>query len=241
MSIVRHASTVRPEIVSPETMYRTVCRLGIVPFFENPVTGWSVEELTPPQFWFDGDGPELGPWDWKIACVQSGDIAYGKFLWGGKAAFATVEWYRELMNYRRSLPKYQPSADQQKILDYLAANGSVGIKEVRGLLGVKKGAADTQMTRLMMQCRVVTGDITRVYRGEDLHYNGWQVSSFCTPEALFETDNEDFPDGMPAGFPFEALSLKVNHSPEESLRLLLGHIRSVAPSASESLILKAIG
>lgn len=241
MSIVRHASTVRPEIVSPETMYRTVCRLGIVPFFENPVTGWSVEELTPPQFWFDGDGPELGPWDWKIACVQSGDIAYGKFLWGGKAAFATVEWYRELMNYRRSLPKYQPSADQQKILDYLAANGSVGIKEVRGLLGVKKGAADTQMTRLMMQCRVVTGDITRVYRGEDLHYNGWQVSSFCTPEALFETDNEDFPDGMPAGFPFEAVSLQVNHSPEESLRLLLDHIRSVAPSASEALILKAIG
>ncbi len=241
MSIVRHASTVRPEIVSPETMYRTVCRLGIVPFFENPVTGWSVEELTPPQFWFDGDGPELGPWDWKIACVQSGDIAYGKFLWGGKAAFATVEWYRELMNYRRSLPKYQPSADQQKILDYLAANGSVGIKEVRGLLGVKKGAADTQMTRLMMQCRVVTGDISRVYRGEDLHYNGWQVSSFCTPEALFETDNEDFPDGMPAGFPFEAVSLQVNHSPEESLRLLLDHIRSVAPAASEALILKAIG
>ena len=241
MSIVRHASTVRPEIVSPETMYRTVCRLGIVPFFENPVTGWAVEELTPPRFWFDGDGPELGPWDWKIACVQSGDIAYGKFLWGGKAAFATVEWYRELMNYRRSLPKYQPSADQQKILDYLAANGSVGIKEVRGLLGVKKGAADTQMTRLMMQCRVVTGDITRVYRGEDLHYNGWQVSSFCTPEALFETDNEDFPDGMPAGFPFEAVSLQVNHSPEESLRLLLDHIRSVAPSASEALILKAIG
>ena len=34
MSIVRHAQTVRPEVVSPETMYRTVCRLGIVPFFE---------------------------------------------------------------------------------------------------------------------------------------------------------------------------------------------------------------
>ena len=241
MSIVRHAPTVRPEVVSPETMYRAVCRLGIVPFFENPVTGWSVEELTPPRFWFDGDGPELGPWDWKIACVQSGDIAYGKFLWGGKAAFATIEWYRELMNYRRSLPKYAPTADQARILSYLAENGSIGIKEVRGLLGVKKGAADTQICRLMMQCRVVTGDITRVYRGEDLHYNGWQVSSFCTPEALFETSPDDFAAGLPAGFPFDAVSLKVSHSPEESLRRLVSHIRQIAPSASESLILKALG
>ncbi len=240
MSIVRHAQTVRPEVVSPEAMYHTVCRIGIVPFFENPVAGWSVEELTPPRFWFDGDGPELGPWDWKIGCVQSGDIAYGKFLWGGKAAFATVEWYRELMNYRRSLPKYAPTPDQQRILDYLADNGSIGIKEVRGLLGVKKGAADAQICRLMMQCRVVTGDITRVYRGQDLHYNGWQVSSFCTPEALFETDAADFPQGLPAGFPFEAVTLKVPHSPEESLRRLVAHIRSQYPDADDKLIIKSL-
>ncbi len=246
MSIVRHAPTLRPEVVSPETMYRAVCRLGIVPFFENPITGWSVEELTPPRFWFDGDGPELGPWDWKIDCVQSGDIAYGKFLWGGKAAFATVEWYRELMNYRRSLPKYTPTADQQKILDFLAANGSVSIKEVRGLLGVKKGPADAQITKLMMQCRVVTGDITRVYRGEDLHYNGWQVSSFCSPEGLFETEAEPLPGAslapsFPSGFPFESVSLRVDHSPAESLRRLVEHIKEVYPAAPEALVLKALG
>ena len=29
-------------------------RLGIVPFFENPVPGYSIEELTPLEFWFDG-------------------------------------------------------------------------------------------------------------------------------------------------------------------------------------------
>ena len=175
MSIGRHKdSGLQPTVVSPETMYGTIEELGIVPFFENPIPGYSIEEMTPKENWFDGEEDlRRTPWDWKIACVQSGDIAYGKFLWGGKAAFATVEWYAELMNWRRSLPKYRPTADQQLVLDFMEEHGSIGIKEVRGLLGVRKSAADALITRLSMQCRVITGDITRVYRGPDLRYNGW--------------------------------------------------------------------
>ena len=241
MSISSHAGNpAAPRVTSAEAMYRAIVELGIVPFFENPVRGYSIEEMTPQENWFDGDDIVRTPWDWKIESVQSGDIAYGKFLWGGKAAFATVDWYRELMNYRRSLPKYKPDASQQKILDYLAEHGSISIKEVRGLLGVKKGQADAQIARLMMQCRVVTGDITRVYRGEDLHYNGWQISSFCTPEALFETDDVP-PDGLPSGFPFAAVTLKVSHSPEESYRRLAEHIRGIAPGATDALIAKMLG
>lgn len=187
MSIVRHAGNPSGAgIVDALSMVRAVREAGIIPFFENLVRGYSVEERTPPQFWFDGeDGASLGPWDWKIECVRSGDIAYGKYLLGGKAAFATVSWYAELRNYRQSLPKYQPDAVQQRILDYMDEHGSITIREVRALLGVKKAAADAQITRLQMQCRVITGEIIRVYRGADLHYNGWQVASFCRPEALF--------------------------------------------------------
>ena len=163
-------------VVSAETMLSVIETLGIVPFFENPIPGYSIEEMTARENWFDGqEDLRKTPWDWKIPVVQSGDVAYGKFLWGGKAAFATVEWYAELMNWRRSLEKYQPTAEQRLVMDYLAEHGSIGIKEIRALLGVKKSAADALMTRLQMQCRVVTGDITRVYRGPDLHYNGWQV------------------------------------------------------------------
>ena len=62
MSISRHAGNLsRATVVSPETMYDTVMELGIVPFFENVVPGFSIEERTPPQFWFDGDGAALGP------------------------------------------------------------------------------------------------------------------------------------------------------------------------------------
>ena len=103
-------------VVSAETMLDAIEALGIVPFFENPILGYSIEEMTPRENWFDGqEDLRLTPWDWKIPCVQSGDVAYGKFLWGGKAAFATVEWYAELMNWRRSQDKYQPLPDQQRV------------------------------------------------------------------------------------------------------------------------------
>ena len=225
-------------VLSAETMHGAIEALGIVPFFENPIPGYSIEEMTARENWFDGqEDLRLTPWDWKIPCVQSGDVAYGKYLWGGKAAFATVEWYAELMNWRQSQEKYQPTEDQRRILEYLEEHGSIGIKEIRTLLGVKKSAADALITKLQMQCRVVTGDITRVYRGPDLHYNGWQVSSFCTPESLFCADALPGPGGFPFG---EARTLEVDHSPDESLERLVEHVRSIAPQASEKQILKML-
>jgi len=225
-------------VFSAETMLDAIEALGIVPFFENPILGYSIEEMTPRENWFDGqEDLRLTPWDWKIPCVQSGDVAYGKFLWGGKAAFATVEWYAELMNWRRSQEKYQPLPDQQRVLDYLAEHDTISIKEIRALLGVKKSAADALMTRLQMQCRVITGDITRVYRGPDLHYNGWQVSSFCTPESLFCADALPGPGGFPFG---GTRTLEVDHSPDESLERLVEHVRKIAPQATEKQILKML-
>lgn len=90
---------------SPEAMIATIRRYGVLPLFRSSISGWSVEEMTAPGCWFDTEGV-LGPWDWKVDAVQQGDIAYGRFI-DGKAAFATVDWYRHLMNWRRSLPRYR--------------------------------------------------------------------------------------------------------------------------------------
>lgn len=227
-----------PRVTSAEAMLETILELGIVPFFANVIPGFSIEEMTPSQNWFDTqENLSFTPWDWKIPCVQSGDVAYGKFLLGGKAAFASIEWYAELRNYRQAQAKYQPDSAQQQVLDYLAQNGSIGIKEVRGLLGIKKGQADALICKLMQQCRVVTGDIIRVYRGPDLSYNGWQTSSFCTPEALFDKPAEPFFAGFDAG---DDHPLQVDHSPEESYRLLTEKIRSLAPEATDKAIAKLL-
>ena len=242
MSIGRHAGNLSaPTIVSAETMQRAILEYGLVPFFENSVAGYSVEEMTHPSYWFDGDAGVLGPWDWKIDCVQSGDILYGKFLCGGKAAFATFEWYRELRNYRQSLTKYalQPGP-QSVVMDYVNEHDAITVKEVRGLLGVKKSAADALLTRLQMQCRLVIGDLVRVYRGPDLHYSGWQVASFCRPEDLAGSGGFH---GAPAGFPFASSGngLECSHSPSESYKLLSSHITELSGETSSALIAKILG
>ena len=90
---------------SPEAMIATIREYGVVPLFRSSIPGWSIEDLTAPGCWFDTEGV-LGPWDWKVDAVQQGDITYGRFI-DGKAAFATVEWFRHLMNWRRSLPQYR--------------------------------------------------------------------------------------------------------------------------------------
>lgn len=223
--------TYSPRVLDQESMLELIREYRIIPFFENPITGFSVEEHTPHDLWFTEEN--LGPWDWKIYSVQSGDVAYGKFLWGGKAAFATVDVYRELLNWRRAQPKYAPSEDQQRILDYVAEHGSIGVAEVRKLLGIKKAAADNLLARLQMQTRLVTGDIIRVYRGVDLTYSGWQRSSFCAPESLFQ--DLDFP------FPgFKPVSLKSSLTPQESLEYVKENVRRICGDVPEKLLSKLL-
>ena len=129
-------------------MIQTIREFGIIPFFHGKIPGWSIEELTEPDFWFTSS-EELGSWDWKIEAVRQGTIAYGKFI-RNKAAFATVEWYAHLMNWRRSLPQYRiPLGEQYSgntlmdrlyktlsptLLNAIKEFGAMEPTEMRGLL-----------------------------------------------------------------------------------------------------------
>ena len=232
MPIYRIQEEALPPVVrDPESMLDLIRQYRIVPFFSNPIPGYSIEEHTPLDCWFTEDN--LGPWDWKIDCVQSGEIAYGKFLWGGKAAFATVDVYRELMNWRRSKAAYAPTADQQRILDFVDGQGSVSVSEVRKLLGIKKSAADALLGKLQMQTRILTGDITRVYRGPELSYAGWQRSTFCTPESLFEELDFPFPG-------FKPRTLKSALTPDESYAFVKDCVRAVCGDVPDRLLYKML-
>lgn len=233
MSIDRAQREFRTPVVrDQEGMLSLIQEFQLVPFFVNIIPGYSIEEHTPPELWFTDEN--LGPWDWKIECIQSGDVAYGKFLYGGKAAFATVDVYREIINWRRSLPKYKPSPDQKKVLDYIEEHGSVSVSDVRQLMGLKKAAADALLAKIQMQTRIITGNIARVYRGADLRYNGWQRSSFCTPEALFEEMDFPFPGYKPR-------TLKSSLTPAQSLEFLKDTVRNVCGDVPDKVLMKILG
>lgn len=233
MSIDRAQREFRTPVVrDQEGMLSLIQEFQLVPFFVNIIPGYSVEEHTPPELWFTDEN--LGPWDWKIECIQSGDVAYGKFLYGGKAAFATIDVFREIINWRRSLPKYKPSPDQKKVLDYIEEHGSVSVSDVRQLMGLKKAAADALLAKIQMQTRIITGDIARVYRGADLRYNGWQRSSFCTPEALFEEMDFPFPGYKPR-------TLKSSLTPAQSLEFLKDTVRNVCGDVPDKVLMKILG
>ena len=73
------------KVYSPESMISAIQEIGIIPFSKNTIAGWSIQELTDPDFWFT-TSTQLSPWDWKIEAVRDG-IVYGKFI-SRKSAFA---------------------------------------------------------------------------------------------------------------------------------------------------------
>ncbi len=234
MSIAQHkGNPFGIKVTDSLSMLEAIKTCGIIPFFENPVTGFSIEEMTPPGSWFTDE--DLGPWDWKVDVVQSGEIVYGKFLCGGKAAFATPEWYAHLRNWRLSQEKYKPTNEGRKVLKLIEKEGSCVSRQVRELLNVKKSKSDSVLANLMNGTRLIIGDIQRVYKGPNLEYKGWQTASYCTPESLFERPAEDFGPWHIGGS-----TLKCDCSPEESYSILRNHIMGLFPEATEKQLDKII-
>ena len=85
-----------------------------------------------------------------------------------------------------------------------------------------------------MQTRVVTGDIIRVYHGPDLHYSGWQRSSFCSPDDLFEDADFPFPGFKPA-------KSRPERTPAQSLEFLKKTVRDIFPDVPDPVLLKMLG
>ena len=84
-------------IHSKNDLTQAIRHYGILPFFTNRISGWSVEEMCDPAVYFtDQDGP----WEWKGPLASEKICVYGKFI-QNKAAFISPEWFPDLANYRR--------------------------------------------------------------------------------------------------------------------------------------------
>ena len=252
-------------------MMQVIREVGIIPFSRSVVRGWSIEEQTHPDWWPFSSG-ELGVWDWKVDAVREGFI-YGKFI-SRKAAFATEEMYRHLMNWRRSLPQYRvaeggrckaSSVDGrlQKhispiLLSAIRGHGAMDSSEIRAMLErevpwetrkkvgghvekylipkVTKQAVDFLLGFLDMGTWTVIGDITRVYRGPNCEYTGWQRNSITTPDALLGAGLEsvDAPSWAKFVETEPAVPLQAGCSPEESRQFIIDHLTSLFPDGSKT-------
>lgn len=215
-----------PPITGPAVLAHLVDDIGFLPFFRSAVPGLSIEEHTPERLWFSET--EDGPWEWKGPVLRLCGGAYGK-LFRGKAGYVSRAWFPDLANLRRDGYDFDARYDDglasfrdKDLLDTLTRTGPVLSRELKRQAGYggkdgRKGF-DTLLTRLQMQCYIVTEDF--VYARDRLgRAYGWGVAKYATPEQRFGSD-----------FCAEAY----RRTPEESLERMLSHLRARLPEAREA-------
>ena len=139
--------------------------LGFLPFFQNHIHGFSIDEATPLEVWEEYLG--LGPWLWRDEIAADKECIYGKFF-GKKTGYVSADWFPYLANYRRDgydfdaryddgLARY----DDKRIYEIIEKLGPITSKDLRKEAGVdskKASAFEGILTRLQMQTYVVPVD-----------------------------------------------------------------------------------
>lgn len=204
--------------------------LGFVPLLDGGIAGFSAEEMVDDECRYvtytDG-GWDWPLWKWKGPIITEGDCVYGKFF-NSKAGFVSMKWWPHLCNWRRSKsPTPAPGSIEETILLTLQEHGSLITRELRamcGFTGAKmRSRFDSYVTRLQMQCRIVTEDF--IYpRDRHGHEYGWGWSLLTTPERLLGRE-----------------TCQCEHSPEQSRELIAAHLHRILPHATESQLARLIG
>jgi hypothetical protein len=219
-----------PVVRSMDELAALVRKVGFLPAFRGAVPGFSAEECVAPEYWFTENE---GFWEWKGPVIRTSGCAYGKLL-GGRAAFLTPDWYRELANWRRDGYDFDARWDDglarlrdKQVFDVLWEHGSLLSKELKALCsgGEKRKDFDTVMTRLQMLGYVVISDFEYETNRRGEPY-GWGLARYETPERRF---GAAFTDQVYA------------HSPEESREWLLAHLKALLPDEDERALRKLIG
>ena len=203
-----------------------VRRVGILPFFTNPVPGWSVEENIAPEVWFtDRDGP----WEWKGPLAYERACVYGKFV-RGKAAFVSPGWFAELANCRREGMSFQDRVEagevpyrDRMLMRYVAEHPGELSKHAKRECGFSKGY-DGALTRLQMQTYVIDQDFRYSIDKSGRPY-GWGNAALILPE-----------DWLGADF----LGPAQSREPEESFERMIGHLRGIMPDAEEGVLRRTL-
>ena len=222
-----------PRLQSAEAIAALVNEIGFLPFFENHIPGFSIEEHTPPERWFSDTLD--GPWEWKGPIIRQSGGAYGKFFMN-KAGFISRDWFYDFANYRRDGYDFDARYDDGlaghrdllliQALEELGPSLSRTLKRHAGF-GGKDGIKgfDTVITRLQMQCYAVTADFEYMTDKLGKPY-GWGVCRYATPEQLY-------------GAAFGDTAYR--REPRESYRRIFEHLKALLPHASDAAIRRLLG
>lgn len=208
-----------------------VQRYGFLPFFPCEINGFSIEENTPPEFWFV-DGVD-GPWEWKSDVISQTNCAYGKFF-HGRAGYISKEWFLHFANYRRDGYDFDARCDdglvryQDKyVYETLLERGALTSKQLKWLCGYGRGGNkgfDAVITRLQMLGYVITKEFVYQLDKYGKPY-GWGIAVYTTPELFF---GEWFRQNV------------YLCTPEQSKERITEHLLSLFPQSTKQQIEKLI-
>lgn len=210
------------EFRHPAEIEQTILEVGMLPFFECGIPGFSVAEHTPAELWFSDE--QEGPWEWKGPIIQLGHCAYGKFF-GHKAGWVALEWLPDLVNVRRAhypLPEEFGQEPVRLIYEVLRLDGDVLSRDLKrevGLYGMKlKSTFERYISQLQMGTWAC---ISNFQYNIDSHGNpyGWGLARYSIPEALYGED-----------FVRSAIGVR---TPDESLQRLIKQLMATVPNADE--------
>lgn len=220
-------------IHSKSDLIELINEYGFLPFFENSIEGFSIEEHITPDCWWHSDTGEWSAWEWKGPVIRETGCAYGKFF-EKKACYISPEWFADFANYRRDGYDFDARFDDglaayrdKRLYDLVADNAPIISKKLKELGNYKKGGEkgfDTVMNRLQAQCYVTISDFVYMKNKKGEPY-GWGVAEYSTPEVFMGSGFKDRVYGR---------------TPEESYERILGHFCGLFPNTDIEHIKKFI-
>lgn len=219
-----------PMLHSAAELEALVDETGFLPFFKNEVPGFSVQELTPPDYWFVKDRD--GPWEWKGMVAAGRRTAYAK-LFNKRAGYVSQAWYPDLANYRRDGYDFDSRCDEgiaplrEREMMAALSRGSLLSWELAAACGYGKdgsGGFEPVIVRLQMQTYVtIQGfEYKQDRRGRPL---GWGSARYVVTE-----------DWLGA----EAAAGAYDREPGESRARILEHLARLLPEATEKQLNRLI-
>ena len=211
-------------VKNAEDLVHRVEELGFLPFTRCGVEGLSVEELTPPEFWFVKDVD--GPWEWRQQAIER--FAYGKFF-ARNAGLVSHEWFPALCNHRRGGQdfdaRYEDGLIQEgaKRLYALIERQPRSTLELRALTPGTNYAVERAATSLMMSTDIIIVGFDAKIDSKGRPY-GWGISRFGAADAAL-------PHLTRAAY---------DEAPEDSFRRMRAHILSLCPEAEPKAVEKLL-